>query len=94
LEGKLKLASKTGSPTLTTNNSVFCPQILIPDFYESHRERRLFPYKFLSVDFCNGEMLCFLCDRDYIFKYYLEEFWLQVVKKNILKSNLLNICTK
>jgi hypothetical protein len=27
----------------------------------------------LPVDLCNGEVLCFLCGKDWIIKYYLDE---------------------
>jgi hypothetical protein len=33
------------------------------------------------VDFCNGEVLCFLRGTDLIIKYYLDELRLQKVKK-------------
>jgi hypothetical protein len=32
------------------------------------------------VHLCNGEMLCFLQGTDIMFKYYLDELQLQVVK--------------
>jgi hypothetical protein len=39
-------------------------------------------------EFCNGEVLCFLCGTDWILKCYLDELWLQKVIKNAIVSPL------
>jgi hypothetical protein len=35
-----------------------------------------------SVNLCNGEVLSFLCGTDWILKYYVDELWLQRVKRD------------
>jgi hypothetical protein len=43
------------------------------------------------VDFCNGEVWCFLYGIDWIFKYYLDEFQLQWVKLVLEDYTLLSL---
>jgi hypothetical protein len=59
-------------PTSTTNKSSFCiygscTNLTANDYFLTHEE----------ADLRNGEVLCFLCGKDWIIKYYLDELRLQ-----------------
>jgi hypothetical protein len=64
-------------PTCFNNNSSFC-------IYVFHMiltiNRDYFLKQHQPVNLCNGNVLCFLCGKEWILKYYLDELWFQRVK--------------
>lgn len=56
--------------------------------YYSPSKQRFFLKQHLQVALCNGNEMCLHCSRDWVIKYYLDEFPLQRFKK-MFKFDLL-----
>jgi hypothetical protein len=69
---------------LTFNYSAFCPEYIYGFRMVLTISSDYFLKQHWPVDICNGDVLCFLCGRNWIFKYYLDKLWLQMDSYHLL----------
>jgi hypothetical protein len=58
--------------------------------YDSESKCYYFSKQHQPIYVCNGEVLCFLCGTDWIFKYYSDELRLQKVVESIMEISASN----